>query len=399
MNFRIKKISFLQNAIVLSTIAHGFGIYILMNWPTSQKLPSQKLEPIQITNVIVASPSNSKLKTELAPSIKPAKKVLTAFKKHQPTYAPLRRKKVQVQPVEARKTLGQIRRISFSGKKPKHIKPFKVQATQPAFMPKGMSVENYQRPRNSFRPVQVAKLTYMKSGPLQAEFQEGKFDSKSRLHDNSIQPVRSFGRVSLPENSSQRIMTVNGVERSNAIVNSKVKVRQFSHTSNSFVVGRGPVQEASRAIRTAYSNQIRPVQLASFSESFADGPDKGEMEKKFSPSPVSEQSAVVAPSSSNLTSLKKNFSSSIWRKIAKSKFYPDIAQRQGWEGKPVVEFQVGKNGDLLAYSVAEASPHEILNKAAIDAVKKASPYPKIPESLNLDSIRFKIPITFKLNLP
>ena len=80
-------------------------------------------------------------------------------------------------------------------------------------------------------------------------------------------------------------------------------------------------------------------------------------------------------------------------------FIRDIARRHGWEGKPVIEFKVGKNGNLVSYSIVVASPHEVLNQAALDAVKNASPYPKIPESLQLDSIIFKLPISFILEEP
>lgn len=69
------------------------------------------------------------------------------------------------------------------------------------------------------------------------------------------------------------------------------------------------------------------------------------------------------------------------------------------EGKPVVEFELRSDGQLMNYYIALSSSSEILDKAAMDAVKNGSPYPGIPKPLNLQSIRFKLPISFILSEP
>jgi len=104
-------------------------------------------------------------------------------------------------------------------------------------------------------------------------------------------------------------------------------------------------------------------------------------------------------SGEDMDSIRKGFSSSVWGRIAKAKYYPPLARKQGWEGKPIVEFRLARNGDLLSSSIALSSPYKILNEAALGAVKNAVPYPKFPEALNLDSIRFKLPISFILAEP
>ena len=100
-----------------------------------------------------------------------------------------------------------------------------------------------------------------------------------------------------------------------------------------------------------------------------------------------------------MDSIRKGFSSSVWGRIAKAKYYPPLARKQGWEGKPIVEFRLARNGDLLSSSIALSSPYKILNEAALGAVKNAVPYPKFPKALKLDSIRFKLPISFILSEP
>jgi TonB family protein len=93
------------------------------------------------------------------------------------------------------------------------------------------------------------------------------------------------------------------------------------------------------------------------------------------------------------------FSAKIWGKIAEQKYYPRIARRRGYQGKPVVSFTIGKTGDLQDLVLLKASSHKILDDAALMAVKNASPYPRIPESLQLQSMQFKLPITFILDGP
>jgi protein TonB len=65
----------------------------------------------------------------------------------------------------------------------------------------------------------------------------------------------------------------------------------------------------------------------------------------------------------------------------------------------VVSFTIGETGDLRDLTLLEASSHKVLDEAALTAVKNASPYPRIPEALKLQSMQFKLPITFILDGP
>ncbi len=97
--------------------------------------------------------------------------------------------------------------------------------------------------------------------------------------------------------------------------------------------------------------------------------------------------------------IHKIFSAQIWGKIEEQKYYPRIARRRGYQGKPVVSFTIGETGDLRDLTLLEASSHKVLDEAALTAVKNASPYPRIPEALKLQSMQFKLPITFILDGP
>jgi len=89
--------------------------------------------------------------------------------------------------------------------------------------------------------------------------------------------------------------------------------------------------------------------------------------------------------------LKENFSY-IRDAIKKRINYPKIAQQMGWEGKVVVSFIVCADGYAKDIKIKEGSGVEMLDRNAIETVKKASPFPKPPIEAQL-----LIPIKYNLN--
>ena len=97
-----------------------------------------------------------------------------------------------------------------------------------------------------------------------------------------------------------------------------------------------------------------------------------------------------------LGKIKEGFESQVWDQIDKTKYYPRMAQKREFEGQPVVALTLGDQGELLEFSIENPSPFKLLDRAALDAVKSAGPYPPIPKLLNMKSIRLTLPISFKL---
>ncbi len=164
------------------------------------------------------------------------------------------------------------------------------------------------------------------------------------------------------------------------------------------------IKSASAVVPETTSSSVRhiaPLQMASIPADFSEIiPGAGK-------EPVSEPTNPNANSTENLQEnsteflgeARKQFSSQVWNRIAQFKHYPRIARNRGFEGQPVVAFTLGHNGELLEISVEQPSPFKLLDQAALKAVRAASPYPSIPKSLNLQSIRFKLPVSFILEEP
>jgi len=101
----------------------------------------------------------------------------------------------------------------------------------------------------------------------------------------------------------------------------------------------------------------------------------------------------------DLGALREGYSSTVRSRIAQARYYPDKGRSAGHEGRPVVSFLLGGGGELLELSLIKSSGHSTLDVAAIQAVERAAPFPEIPLPLKETSMRFTLPIAFRLESP
>lgn len=81
------------------------------------------------------------------------------------------------------------------------------------------------------------------------------------------------------------------------------------------------------------------------------------------------------------------------------KRYPAIALEKGWQGKVEVRMLIGANGMLAATSVRTSSGHEILDKQAMDMLRKGKTTVPIPASLRGREFTIDVPVIFNLENP
>lgn len=101
-------------------------------------------------------------------------------------------------------------------------------------------------------------------------------------------------------------------------------------------------------------------------------------------------------SAEELRSLWAGYTNLVRQKIARAKIYPAKARDKRQQGKIHLTFKLGKDGEVLKLFVEHSSGNEILDEAARDAVRKAVPFPPIPEKLNRQYALMKLPISFVL---
>lgn len=89
-----------------------------------------------------------------------------------------------------------------------------------------------------------------------------------------------------------------------------------------------------------------------------------------------------------------NYPGKIVAKLKRMLRYPAQARRQGIRGETRVSFVVAADGSVGTMRVVGSSGSDILDEAALDAVRRAAPFPPIPESAGRSSWNFTVPLAF-----
>lgn len=98
----------------------------------------------------------------------------------------------------------------------------------------------------------------------------------------------------------------------------------------------------------------------------------------------------------DLHGVEESFATLVRERIAATKTYPASARERKFEGKALISFTLNKNGQIIDLAVNTSSGYETLDYAAVQAVKRAGPFPPIPEKLGRETIAFNLPISFTL---
>ena len=87
-----------------------------------------------------------------------------------------------------------------------------------------------------------------------------------------------------------------------------------------------------------------------------------------------------------------NYPGKVSSKIRRALRYPAAAKRERLRGEVHVSFTVSRTGGLSAVRVARSSGSPILDKAAVESVQRAAPFPPIPDGRA--SWPFTVPLSF-----
>jgi periplasmic protein TonB len=91
-------------------------------------------------------------------------------------------------------------------------------------------------------------------------------------------------------------------------------------------------------------------------------------------------------------SLMADWGAKLRAKVNRARRYPAAAE--GATGKVMLRLTVAVTGQVLAVKVRASSGHAALDRAALDAVKRAGGLPKAPHGLGQDSYSFNLPVVF-----
>lgn len=91
---------------------------------------------------------------------------------------------------------------------------------------------------------------------------------------------------------------------------------------------------------------------------------------------------------------ESNYKGKVRSKVQRYFRYPKSAERAGIAGTVTVSFTISASGGVASARIVKGSGSPELDEAALNAVRRAEPFPKIPEAANRSSWPFVIPLQF-----
>lgn len=82
-------------------------------------------------------------------------------------------------------------------------------------------------------------------------------------------------------------------------------------------------------------------------------------------------------------------------RIEELKRYPPMARMNNWQGKVVLKFSVKDDGTVENLEVVQSSGHAVLDEAAMETIRRASPLP-LKHELGKPRVTFQFPISYTL---
>lgn len=76
--------------------------------------------------------------------------------------------------------------------------------------------------------------------------------------------------------------------------------------------------------------------------------------------------------------------------------YPEDARENGIQGKLLVYFSIAKDGSLSRLNLVRSSGSKILDDAAMQAIRDAAPFPRLPDRFHLDRLNIYATFEYKL---
>jgi protein TonB len=93
---------------------------------------------------------------------------------------------------------------------------------------------------------------------------------------------------------------------------------------------------------------------------------------------------------------EKDYYEMVRLRIEREKKYPEEAASMHKEGKVVLSFVINLDGFVRDLTIVKPCPHEVLNEAALQAVRDSNPFSRPPPRIFKDDIPFELTVTFEL---
>jgi protein TonB len=80
--------------------------------------------------------------------------------------------------------------------------------------------------------------------------------------------------------------------------------------------------------------------------------------------------------------------------LRRFRIYPAEAEARGLTGVAMVSFTVRRDGGLAAVRLTRGSGYAVLDDAALAMVRRAAPFPPMPETISSSTLSVAVPVNF-----
>ena len=143
----------------------------------------------------------------------------------------------------------------------------------------------------------------------------------------------------------------------------------------------------------ALTDQQDPEQIAAETEPLSDSADTN---MAATANAGEEQEEEIADFNVSEALAQRDYTPLVVAQIYKAIRYPNRAADKNQQGTVRIGVTIDRSGDLISAVITQESRFRLLNQAAHKAVKKAAPFPQLPEEMKADSFEVNLPITFRL---
>jgi protein TonB len=178
-----------------------------------------------------------------------------------------------------------------------------------------------------------------------------------------------------------------------------------------------PEQAEKLALPEEQTASTRPVEAAPVPRApaavkveQASVPEKREQSKKTArsaPSSAASPSRAAASDSNGSSgagghadtggnAATSSYQAQVLAHLSRHRVYPPEARERGATGVARVQFALGRDGRVLSASLIGGSGERVLDSAALDMVRRASPFPPFPAGVTQARMDFAAPIRFDL---
>lgn len=112
---------------------------------------------------------------------------------------------------------------------------------------------------------------------------------------------------------------------------------------------------------------------------------------------IAGQDSKTTIASTAMKGMVKDYTFRLQAWLEQKKRYPRKALERSIEGQAMLSFAIDRSGNVQHYNLQKSSGFELLDNEVLQMVKRASPFPRVPDNYPASRLSFTVPVNFAIN--